>query len=113
MITFALDENNDLYMNSQNQLAMITGVQSLEQSCKTTMQVRLGELIYNVTAGMPYLESVFANKNFRAFEFAARNALLNLPGVQNILSFDFLQEGDILKYVAVIQTETGVITING
>jgi hypothetical protein len=86
-ISFALNSASDLYIGLDGNLAVVTGVDAVQQDCICAMSAQLGEIIYEPSSGMPYLTTVWLQTNLVQFEAAARATLLSVPGVTKVASF--------------------------
>lgn len=117
----AINSINDIYMDSTNNLAMLFGNQSntaglaaVAQACQTASLAQLGEMILFTTQGMPALQSVFnSNPNLAVYQTALVAAIQQVPGVISVQSIIFTKTGNVLNYVAEIQSQYGEMTING
>ncbi len=116
-----INDSNDIYIDDTNNLAMFFGSKSnragliaVEQACKTVSLAQLGEMVLFTTRGMPTLQSVFnANPNLAIYQAALAAALLQVVGVIAVQSIVFTKTGNVLNYVAEIQSQYGELTING
>lgn len=110
--TFAVDSNNDLYLDNNGNIAIISGLQATLQACQQAVQTTLGEMVLDMSSGLPYFQAVFVgNPNFKVFNSAATSAILAVDGVNQVISFTSSQDGDKLIYTAVILTVYGQGTI--
>jgi hypothetical protein len=83
--TVALDENNDIYLDSQGNLAMLYGTPAVLQVCQNAAKTVLGEMRYASNKGLPVFQVVFNGvPNVGQFESALRETLLAIPGVLGI-----------------------------
>jgi hypothetical protein len=112
-ISLALDENLDLYLDSNGNIATVTGIFAVEQDCDCTMRARLGEMIYQTNTGIPYLQTAFQTSNPQQFKAAGISALEAVPDVVSVVSFDATVVGKTLDYVAEIESIYGNRFING
>jgi hypothetical protein len=104
---------NDMYLDQGN-IAMAFDIEALVQICRQVCQVRLGEVVLDTIAGLPFFETVFnGSPNIQQFETALTIALSNVPGVTQVQSVTVTVNGNILNYVAVILTIYGGTVING
>lgn len=117
----AINSTNDVYIDDTNNLAMLfgsvsnqQGVKAVEQACKTACLAQLGEMVLFTTQGMPALQSVFnSNPNLAVYQAALAAAMQQIPGVISVQSIVFTKTGNVLNYVAEIQSQYGELTING
>ena len=113
MTSVATNDNNDMFLDGQNNLSMVTGIQACLQDCQHVAQVRLGEMVLATDVGMPYFQSVFNNTNPDQFKQALITAWLQVPNVTDVLGCSVIVIGNTLSYEAVIATTFGRGTING
>lgn len=113
--TIARDStNNDLYIGSDGNLAMVYGKDAYAQIINAKMKTALGELQLNVNSGLPYFQTVFSDPDLASvWESEAIRMLSELPFVLDIQSFDYDIEENMIKYTATILTDEGVIVSNG
>lgn len=112
--TFATDKNNDLFLGPDGNLVMDTGVLATRDICKGVAETRLGELIFDVTDGIPYFQAIWVGTpNLPQFEAALLNALQSVPGVVRVLDLAVSKDKNILNYTAVVLTNLGEVTVNG
>lgn len=117
----AINSVNDIYVDSTNNLAMLfgsasnnQGLQAVAQACKTASLAQLGEMILFTTQGMPALQSVFTSSpNLPLYQAALVAAIQQIPGVISVQSIIFTKSGNVLNYIAEIQSQYGEISING
>lgn len=114
MRTFLSNKRNDLILGADGNLNIISGLAAASQSSEQYMQTRRGEMIYAVDDGIPFDETVWAGTpNVAQFEAAGRARLLQVPSNMEILTFEAVLEGDVLRYTADIRTDSGETTVNG
>lgn len=117
MSTFSIatDDNNDMYLDKDGNIAVVYDADAVAQDCDHAVKTVLGELIYNPEIGIPYFQVVFVgNPNLTQFESSIRNAILNAnTGVVQVLSLTITRNGDILNYVAQIESIYGPVYLNG
>jgi hypothetical protein len=117
-ISFALNENNDMYLGPDGNLVMVTGVDAVQQDCECAMRAQYGEMIFQPLDGLPNLTDVWIARNFAKWEAAARRALMRVPGVTQVVSliYDIVPDGEggySFSYAAQIQTiYSNALTIN-
>jgi hypothetical protein len=112
--TFAGNENNDLYIGPDGNLAIFTGIEAVLNNCATAAKAQLGEMIFAVDQGIPNFQTIWVgNPNIPQFESALRTTLLGVDGVIEILDLDVQISNNILTYIAVINTIYGRGTFSG
>jgi predicted hotdog family 3-hydroxylacyl-ACP dehydratase len=119
---FAVDENNDLYINANGNLAIVNDLEATLQACAHSAKALLGEMVLNTNLGLPNFQTIWVGvPNVAQWEAALRVAFQNVEGVIGVQSLTITQEKEttgrivntVLSYVAVILTEFGVGTVNG
>ena len=103
-LSFGVNANNDIFLGSDGNLALVTGVTAVEQDCQHAIQAQLGEMIFNPTGGMPTFDDVWQAKNFIKWEAVARATLAAISGVFRVVSFTVAVNASNFTYVAIIQT---------
>lgn len=111
--TFSINSQNDFMLDRVNSLVINQGQLAMADICKNAMQDQLGEMIYNMSNGMPTLATVWERFSPMQFEAAGRVTLAAVPGVLAVDSFNVTQDGSILRYTATIRTIHGSVNING
>lgn len=112
--TFAVNENNDIYIGKDGNLAIVEGLEATLQLCEQYVKTTLGELVLQTNDGIPYFNTVWAGSpRPQQFEAAVRQACLTVEGVTDINSFSFSQSGDTLNYEINIQTSYGSGVVSG
>lgn len=110
----AINDENDIYIDGANNIALVTGQTAVKQAAQTTSRAQLGEMILFTTQGMPALQNVFnANPNLAVYQAAVVAAIEQIYGVISVQSIVFTKTETVLSYIAVIQSIYGELTING
>lgn len=113
MITFQLDDKNDLTLGKSASIEMLSGIKAVAQTAENYAKTLLGEMIHAIDEGVPYFGTVFARGDTVQFEAALRRRLQSVPEVRAVRSLTVLQVGEIVSYNASIDTIYGITTING
>ena len=114
MKTIATNDNNDIYLGPDGNLAMATDLQACVQSCEHASQTLLKELPYAQSRGIAFFDNgLSASPKLGLYEVQLRNILLTVPNVQKVLYVGFKMDGTELSYEAQIQTSFGVETVHG
>ena len=114
MITIETDANNDIYIGADGNLAFSRNAQAVSQTAEHYVKTLLNEMIQDFDRGVPFFIVAFgSNPSIPQFEAAIKARILQAPGVTGIRSFEAFQDGDILKYTALIETIYGGAEING
>lgn len=115
--TFGTNEQNDIYLNSEGNLAVLTGLQAVIGACETISKSQLGEMVLTDTQGIPNFQTVWVGSpNYSLYQSFLRSALLGVPGVVDVRSISLFADGNTLKYTAQISTDFGdaeIGNING
>jgi hypothetical protein len=112
--TLAVNENNDIYIGSDGNLAFATGVTAVLQACQQTVQTLLGEMPLAVDQGLPNFQTLWdGNPNLLQYEAALRSAILAVTNVVDILNLQVDLINNVLSYTAVILTTYGQGNLNG
>lgn len=111
---FAENENNDIYLGSNNQLVINTDLSAVLQACKAAVEIQKGEVLYSQENGVPTDSIVWSGTpNLQQFEFFARKQILNVPGVTDVENFVVTVTDNVLQYEATIKTIYGTGGIDG
>lgn len=112
MKIFGENSANDLFLGTNNQLVIRTGIDATLQACESAIEAQRGEMQYEVTRGIPTEDTVWAGiPNQQRFRFFCTQALLEVPGVIEVTRFTSDLIGDTLEYSAEIVAEGGTGTI--
>lgn len=107
----------DLYLTPDGNIAMAYDLQAVLQACAEAAQTILGEMVFNVNAGIPYFQTVWVGvPNVAQFTAALRTAFLAVGGgglVVEVVSLITSQVGSVLTYNAIIRTIYGTGPIVG
>ena len=108
ILTFAVNSDNDIYLDAQGNIAFAFDLTAITQQCKQVAQTLLGEMVYNVNQGIPYFQTVWVGvPNISQFTSALRRAFLAVGGVLEVVSLITSQSGNTLFYTAMIRTIYG------
>lgn len=114
MITIAINENNDIYLNSSNNLMTKTDINALADILTTKSQTNLGELLYDTTKGIDFLGTIFNSPSEPAFfQSELIQQLEDTENVQSVYSFTSNTQDNVYSYTAEIISDYGNITLNG
>lgn len=110
----AVNSQNDMYIDVTNNIAVATGATAVSQAAKTATLAQLGEMILFTLMGMPARQSVWVGgPNYSVYQAAVVSAIQAIYGVNAVTSITVSQTGNVLSYVAIIDTIYGELTING
>lgn len=115
-LSIATNASNDIYLDSNGNLAMATDVLAVQQDCEHVMKSQFGEMWLQPNDGLPTLADVWLTQNFIKWEAAGRARLSAVPGVVRVASFSITTNNiDTLFYTAQILTvySPTLVTVNG
>lgn len=112
--SLAMDENGDIYLGADGNLAIVTGLEATMQAAQQAAQTMLGEMQYAVDKGMPNFDVIWSGSpNISQFDAYLRRTLLSVEHVIGIKDLIITRNGNTLSYVATIQTDYGTGALNG
>lgn len=112
MITFASDDNNDLYIAPNGQLAIASNLTALAQTCEQSIQTMMGELVLQGSQGIPNFQLIWSGApNIAQAENAIREAIMAVDGVTDVPVLSAFVQNNILKYNATIKTIYGEVAL--
>ena len=105
---FGIDNSNDIYLADDGNLAVKTGIEAIATACGTISRAQLGEMVLTTTQGIPNFETVWiGTPRLGIWQSYLRNALQNVPGVDEVSDLSYTINGGILQYIAEIKTQFG------
>lgn len=111
--TLAVDANNDIYIDGAGNLALVTGVTAVLQTCEHVVKTILKEMVFAQNQGMPYFETVWnGTPSTDPFDAAFRLRIAQVPDVTGIVDLEITQVADSFTYTATISTIYGTGTIS-
>lgn len=114
MQVLATGENNDLVLDDNNRLEMLTGEAAVGAAAKHAVSTLLGEMIYQSTDGVPYLNVVFSGvPDIPQTQFYIVREIQRVTDVVRASDFTINFVDNILSYDAKIETIYGDTFING
>lgn len=114
MRTLAVNDNIDIYIGNDGNLAIASDIDAVMQGCEQEARIRLGELPYAQTQGIPFFESVFTESpDLGLYEMYLRRQFARVQNVVSVQSIAFNIDGDKLQYEAVIATTFGTGVARG
>lgn len=112
--SLAIDENNDLFLDASDGLAVVTGLAAVLQNCETAARTLLNEMVLAFDQGIPYFQSVWVGVPDPAvFEASMRRRLSAVQDVNGVTDLTTAQVGNRLTYEATISTIYGEGVISG
>ena len=112
--TFGTNDNNDIYIGGNGNLAVFSGLDAVMDACETASKAQLGEMVLATELGMPNFQTIWVGSpNYAIFQNYLRNTLLSVPGVLEVQSIELAVTDNILRYTAVIVTifGSGVLSV--
>ncbi len=114
MISFSINQNNDIHLGNDGNLALVAGQQAIKNCCEHYAKALRGEMIHKLDKGMPYWQTTFGRQaDIPLFEALFRERMLEIDGVIAVISFSAALIDNTLNYTAVIQTIYGSINLYG
>lgn len=113
MKCFALNENNDLFIEN-GKLHIYYDQEAVAQTAVNVMCTVKGEVVLNQNRGVPYFEILFNNKpNTALFRSYALNLLNQIPEINNVTGMKIIKDKNLLKYSLDLDTIYGRVEANG
>lgn len=110
----AVDENNDLFIDAEGALALVSDLPAVMQAAAHAAKTQLGEMIYAVDDGVPNFDTIWnGSPNTTQFEAFLRRVLMSVEGVTEITELTTAVADHVLSYQATIKTIYGIGVING
>ena len=112
MKSLLTDENNDLYLVNFS-LAIGEGQQAVAQIVNNVLRTQRGEVDYDTSRGIPYLETVLGdNPDVDLWSSYMIQAIKSIEYVNRVVSFIPKVQENILTYTSRISTIYGDFNIN-
>lgn len=101
-------------MDKFGNLLILSDAEALANVATNALRVQRGELQYDSSGGIPYIQTVFSKRaNISLWQGFMVSAIEALEGVYSVDSFSFSIADNILRYVARISTIYGRVSVNG
>lgn len=105
----AVNSDNDLFLDATGNIAMASGLYSVEQAAEHAMKTVLAECIFDQQRGIPYFQAVWSGQpSLQQFNFAGISAIQEVDGVLTVSDFQSTLSGESLVYSATIETAYGI-----
>jgi hypothetical protein len=88
--TFALNKEGDSYLDSNGNIAIITGIDSVSQTVSNALQLWLGEYQFDTTLGVPWYNILGDKFNRLLVNNYITDEILALPYIKEIISIDYV-----------------------
>jgi len=113
-ISFAVNDDNDLYLDQYGNMVLAYDIDSTLQQCAQRLQVMQGECVLDQQLGMPNFETIWrSSSKLPQYIAAAYTQLLGISSVKAVTSFDAAIIGDSVSYQAKILTIYGEAILDG
>lgn len=114
MKTIATNSDNDIYIDSNGNLAMLKDINALANVSKNVILQTYGEAEYNQESGIPYFETIFTDTpKIDLLQAAQIAALENLEDVNRVSNYEYEQSEGVYSYSLIEHTTFGDIQLNG
>lgn len=108
MLTLAVNEQNDLYLDSSGNLVLLSDLDAIIQVIEQAVKTMLGECVLQIDRGMPNFETVWSGSpNVLQFNDSLQTVIQGVPGVIEVMYIQNTLEANTLGYQAVIKTIYG------
>lgn len=114
MKTIATNSDNDIYRDSNGDLALLTDINALANISRNVVLTNLGEPEFNQQDGIPYFETIFTDTpKIDLLQAAQIAALENLEDVNRVSNYEYEQSDGVYSYSLIEHTSFGDIQLNG
>ena len=111
--TYALNANNDIYLDAQGNIATVQDDQAILQTVKTEVGLWIGEYIYNTSIGVQYNLILGKTLNEALLYAELRIAAMRVTGVLGIANITYIWNGTTRQLMVnmVVQLQSGNQTV--
>lgn len=114
MLTFGIDNKNDLFIDNSGNIAVKSDIESMKDIYVNKVQTNRGEIVYNTLKGIDYFNTVFCSPAYPdVFQNQVINELTNTEETQSITGFKQTIKNGILSYSVNCYTSYGNFKLNG
>ena len=114
MITFGLNSSNDIYLGTNGNLTVLTGLNAVISACETISRTQLGEMVLSTKKGIPNFQALWVGvPNYPIWKTSLRKALESVANVIEVATLELSLKNNILSYTATIRTIYGNSQITG
>jgi hypothetical protein len=114
MKTLATNQDFDIYLGPDGNLAITDGLEAVKQTCEHVSRTRLAELPYAQSRGIPFFTvGMGTDPDTSLYDMYLRKALMTVPDVIGVASINFTLDGEVLSYTAEIKTIYGMEKASG
>lgn len=104
-------ETYDIEMAADRNVSMVLDKECVAQDCLLAAQMLRGEFPFDTNRGVPYMETLFNDKQPFEFEEDLRDELLTVPNVTEVVDFRLIQVGDIVEFASTVNTTYGPVSL--
>lgn len=110
--TFGQNSVGDIYIGTDGNLAVLSGLAAVEAACATATKAQLQEMVLATTSGIPNFQALWiGTPEYSLWRSYLLSTLQNVPGVEQVSSLTLSVSGNTVSYTAVIVTPLGTATI--
>ena len=115
LMTIASDPvTNDIMVDGLRNIATKEDAEALANIVLNREQTAMGELQYDVNAGIPYFTTVFASPpDLEMFGSFVKEDAASIPGVERVRAFALERDRETVLFHLELSTIFGDLTING
>jgi hypothetical protein len=109
--TFATNANNDIFIDANGNLVVLTGNQAILAACVTACRAQLGEMVLATTLGLPNFQVVWVGvPNLPLWQSYLLQTLQAVEGVTQASNITIAVVNHTLNFTADITTIYGITT---
>lgn len=114
VVAAGTEDTHDFCLDENGQIMMLSGLDAYAQIVNCNMRTILGEKQLDMASGLPYLQTIFADKSTIPIWVAEVQKMLeNISFVKRVVTIDTSVEDGVLSYRSVIETDLGPLTQTG
>jgi hypothetical protein len=114
MKTIGIDENNDIFLDNSNNLAIKTNLEAMGDIFVNKSQTILGELPYDQEKGIDFFNTIFSSPAYLdLYQNQLISQLEDTEETLKISNFTGTTKDNIFEYSLEAQTSYGKIVLNG
>ena len=114
MITFGINDNNDLFLDNSGNIAVKKDLAAMGDIYVNKIQTNKGEIFYNSEKGVDYFNTIFGEPCYPdLFQNDVISELKDTENTQKISGYTPEISNGVYKYTVNCQTDYGTVIING
>ena len=114
MRSFATDIDNDIYLDSYGNFAIVDGVDAEAQVIKNILRLQQYEYSYDLSRGIDYMGNVLTDSpNLVAWQSQMLDTVRRLSFVQQITRWVYKVEDKNLAFELSVKTDAGEVNVKG